>query len=60
MSSLLFKICATDKDEVIDIAQVAENGQDFGDAFLYEVKDKTSFKNRARHVVKYVVENGLI
>jgi RNAse (barnase) inhibitor barstar len=60
MSSMLFKICATDKDEVVDIAQMAESGQNFEDTFSYEVKDKTSFKNRARHVVKYVVENNLI
>jgi hypothetical protein len=26
MSSMLFKICATDSDEVIDIAHAAENG----------------------------------
>jgi hypothetical protein len=60
MSSMLFKICATDKDEVVDIAQMAESGQNIEDTFSYDVKDKASFKNRAKHVVKYVVENNLI
>jgi thiamine kinase-like enzyme len=60
MSSLLFKVCATDSDEVIDFADAVENGGDVGAVFSYDVKDKTSYKNRARHVVKYVVENGLI
>jgi thiamine kinase-like enzyme len=59
-SSMLFKICATDSDEVIDIAHAAENGGDFGEAFSYDVKDKTSFKNKALHIVKYVTENNLI
>ncbi|XP_068896158.1 uncharacterized protein [Tenebrio molitor] len=60
MSNLSFKVCATDSDEVIDFADAAENGGDVGAVFSYNVKDKTSYKNRARHVVKYVVENGLI
>jgi thiamine kinase-like enzyme len=60
MSSLSFKVCATDSDEVIDFADAVENGGDVGAVFSYDVKDKTSYKNRARHVVKYVVENGLI
>jgi hypothetical protein len=60
MSSLLFKVCATDSDEVIDFTDAVENGGDVGAVFSYDVKDKTSYKNRARHVVKYVVENGLI
>jgi hypothetical protein len=60
MSSLLFKVCATDSDEVIDFAEAVENGGDIDSVFSYDVKDKTSYKNRARHVVKYVVESGLI
>jgi hypothetical protein len=60
MSNLSFKVCATDSDEVIDIAEAVENGGDIASAFVYDVKDKTSYKNRARHIVKYVVENSLI
>jgi hypothetical protein len=60
MSSMLFKICATDKDEAVEVGQIADNGQNFEDMFSYEVKDMISYNNRARHVVKYVVENNLI
>ncbi|KAJ3666352.1 hypothetical protein Zmor_001798 [Zophobas morio] len=60
MSSLVFKICATEKDEVLDIADAAESGNDFGKAFDYEVKNKSALKNRAKYVVQYVVKNNLI
>ncbi|KAJ3666234.1 hypothetical protein Zmor_001687 [Zophobas morio] len=54
------KMCVTEKDEVIDVANAVDGGKDFSNAFCYDVKNKTAFKNRARHVVKYVVENQLV
>jgi thiamine kinase-like enzyme len=60
MCGLLLKICATDSDEVVDLAEAAESGDDFSAAFSYDVKDKTNFKNRAKYIVKYVAENDLI
>ena len=54
------KMCVTEKDEVIDVANAADGGKDFSNAFCYDVKNKTAFKNRSRHVVKYVVENQLV
>jgi hypothetical protein len=60
LSSLVFKVSATESEEVIDFTEATENGGNGSTAFSYDVKDKASYKNRARHVVKYVVENGLI
>ncbi|XP_068894809.1 uncharacterized protein [Tenebrio molitor] len=60
LSSLVFKVSATESDEVIDFTETNKNGGDVSSPFSYDVKDKASYKNRARHVVKYVVENGLI
>ncbi|KAJ3666356.1 hypothetical protein Zmor_001801 [Zophobas morio] len=59
-SSLVYKLCATEKDEVIDVADTSDSGKNFTEAFAYEVKNKAAFKNRAKHVVKYMVENQLI
>ncbi|RZB38642.1 EcKinase, DUF1679, and/or APH domain containing protein, partial [Asbolus verrucosus] len=60
MASLVLKVSLTDKDEVIDIAQAAEQGQDFTTSFAYQIKDNTPLKNRLRPLVKYVVEHDLI
>ncbi|RZC41104.1 EcKinase, DUF1679, and/or APH domain containing protein, partial [Asbolus verrucosus] len=56
MSSLVMKICSVDVDEVPDIVETAEKGQDFSKAFLFTVRDKTNLRNRMRHIVKYAVE----
>ena len=57
---LIYKICTTEKDEVVDLTDVSDTDTNFFEAFCYEVKNKVAFKNRARHVVNYVVENKLI
>lgn len=60
MASMIMKIASTEKDEVVDIAQMAESGKDFTEAFQYEVKDKETFKNRIRPIVEYTVNHNLL
>ncbi|KAJ3666354.1 hypothetical protein Zmor_001800 [Zophobas morio] len=60
MSTLAYKIYATEKNEVLDIVDAVESGNDFGQAFIYEVKNKSALKDRARYIVQYVVANNLI
>ncbi|KAH0820460.1 hypothetical protein GEV33_002331 [Tenebrio molitor] len=52
LSSLVFKVSATESEEVIDFTETNETGGDVSSPFSYDVKDKASYKNRARHVVK--------
>lgn len=60
MSSLIMKVCSTEKDEVVDLAEAADSGKEFADSFIYEIKDKTNLKKRMKPIIKYVVQNNLI
>jgi hypothetical protein len=55
VATLIMKICAIDKNEV-----VAEKGEDISNTFLKEIKDKDTFRNRIRPIVEYAVKNDLI
>ncbi|RZC41079.1 uncharacterized protein BDFB_009194, partial [Asbolus verrucosus] len=59
MASVILKIALTEKDEIVDIAQAAEQGQDIVSSFSYEIQNKTPLRNRLRPFVKYVVEHDL-
>ncbi|XP_063932793.1 uncharacterized protein LOC135144665 isoform X2 [Zophobas morio] len=60
MASLLMKVVSTEKDEVLDIAQVAESGKDFTETFINEIRDKENYKRRIRPIVEYAVKHNLI
>jgi hypothetical protein len=60
VATLIMKICATDKNEVVDVAHFAEKGEDISNTFLKEIKDKDTFRNRIRPIVEYAVKNDLI
>ncbi|KAJ3666238.1 hypothetical protein Zmor_001691 [Zophobas morio] len=60
MAPLIMKIVSTDKDEVLDVVQVAESGKDFTHSFLNETKDKENYKRRIRPIVEYAARHNLI
>jgi thiamine kinase-like enzyme len=60
MSSLLMKVCSTEKDEVVDITESAESGKDFSHTFAGGIRNTELYKNRMRHIVEYVVKHDLI
>ena len=60
MASLLMKIVSTEKDEVMDMAEVAESGEDVINTFIIEIRDKENYKRRIRPIVEYVVKHNLI
>jgi hypothetical protein len=60
MSSLLLKICCTEKDEIVDIAVSANSGNDFGQNLSGGIRNSELYKNRMHHIVKYAVKHNLI
>mgnify|MGYP005985833275 FL=1 len=59
MVSTALKVCILEKDEAIDIVEAANKG-DFSTAFKVDFRNKTLYKQRMKHVVKYVAEHDLI
>ncbi|XP_063932922.1 uncharacterized protein LOC135144775 isoform X2 [Zophobas morio] len=59
-ASLVLKIIHTGKDEVKDIGDVAESGQDFTAAFDSKIRDTENYKKRIRPIVEYVVKHELV
>jgi hypothetical protein len=48
------------KDEVVDLDDFAEKGEDISNTFLNEIKDKDTFRKRLRPIVEYAVTHELI
>jgi thiamine kinase-like enzyme len=59
-ASLIAKMLSLNKDDLPDLAKIAEKGKHLIDAFNMNVKDKTKFKNRMKTIVEFVAENDLI
>ncbi|XP_063932892.1 uncharacterized protein LOC135144750 isoform X2 [Zophobas morio] len=61
-ASMLLRITAIGKEDVVDVAEAVEMGKDFGESFVNEMKDndKLIFKSRIQYIVEYVVKHGLI
>jgi hypothetical protein len=60
MTNMIHKYSLSEKDEVPDMAQAAESGQDISDTFRLPIRDNASFKKRMHYIVKYVAEHDLI
>ncbi|KAJ3638294.1 hypothetical protein MTP99_001680 [Tenebrio molitor] len=60
LAALVMKVSATDKDEVVDLDDFAEKGEDISCTFLNEIKDKDTFRKRLRPIVEYAVTHELI
>jgi uncharacterized protein YllA (UPF0747 family) len=60
LAALVMKVSATDKDEVVDLDDFAEKGEDISSTFLNEIKDKDTFRKRLRPIVEYAVTHELI
>ncbi|KAJ3666236.1 hypothetical protein Zmor_001689 [Zophobas morio] len=48
------------KDEVLDIAEVAESGKQMTDTFANEIRDKENYKRRILPIVEYAANHNLI
>ena len=59
-ANLVLKILSAEKDEVMDIGDVAETGKNFTAAFHNEVRDKENYKRRIRPIVEYAVKHDLV
>lgn len=60
MISLVFFLCSTDDDEVIDAADTTEENKEFGAIYGYDLQDFSVFKERISYVVKYAADHDLI
>ncbi|KAJ3646072.1 hypothetical protein Zmor_023683 [Zophobas morio] len=57
---LPIKSLYTEKEDLPDMAEAADRGEDISESFKFELKDKSGFKNRLRPIVEYAVKNNLI
>ncbi|KAF2892155.1 hypothetical protein ILUMI_14018, partial [Ignelater luminosus] len=59
-SALLVFALLSEKDEILDMVDVAEAGQEIGTVFDYEIANINEFNTRMRHIIEHFVENNLI
>ncbi|KAJ3646076.1 hypothetical protein Zmor_023687 [Zophobas morio] len=57
---LPIKSLYTEKEDLPDMAEAADRGEDISESFQFKLKDKRGFKNRLRPIVEYAVKNNLI
>ncbi|KAJ3638543.1 hypothetical protein MTP99_001898 [Tenebrio molitor] len=60
MLSSVIKVCLSDKDEVNDLAEVAESGRQITDAFSKAVKNAEEFGKRALPIIKLAIDKGFM
>jgi thiamine kinase-like enzyme len=60
MLSSVIKVCLSDKDEVNDLAEVAESGRQITDAFTKAVKNAEEFGKRTLPIIKLAIDKGFI
>jgi hypothetical protein len=60
LAALVMKVSATEKDEVVDLDDFAEKGEDISNTFLNEIKDQDTFSKRLRPIVESAVTHELI
>jgi thiamine kinase-like enzyme len=60
MLSSVIKVCLSDKDEVNDLAEVAESGRQITDAFTKAVKSTEEFGKRTLPIIKLAINKGFM
>jgi thiamine kinase-like enzyme len=60
MLPAIIKVCLSDKDEVNDLAEVAESGRQITDAFTKAVKSTEEFVKRTLPIKKLAINNGFM
>nr|XP_008195474.2 PREDICTED: uncharacterized protein LOC103313593 [Tribolium castaneum] len=60
ITNIIHKFVQSDKDEVPDLVDSVESGEDMADVFNLPIKNTEDYKKRRLYITKYVVEQGLI
>ncbi|KAJ3646078.1 hypothetical protein Zmor_023689 [Zophobas morio] len=55
---LQIKSFYSEKEDLPDMADIANKGAELGEAFKYEAKDKIGWKNRMKPIVEYAVKKS--
>ncbi|EFA06724.1 hypothetical protein TcasGA2_TC009655 [Tribolium castaneum] len=60
MATMVTKASYIEKDEIVGIDEVAEQGKTLADSFLSEIRDKEGYRKRIGYLVKNAAKYGLI
>lgn len=57
---MLLYVMLSDVEESVDLTSATEAGQNFAEAFDYDIADMDEFLDRVRHILLYSFSNQLI
>ncbi|KAJ3666342.1 hypothetical protein Zmor_001790 [Zophobas morio] len=58
--TLVHKICLAETNEIPDVGEAADKGDDIATGFGQPIKNTTDYKKRMKYIIKYAAENNLI